>query len=303
MTSPSGRVLLTSRRRAGQPRGRLRSTARSLVRSQVARTCTKRFALTSTVARGSPQRGSFMASRHRKPIEGDLLGVVDAIYAASVDPEAWTTVLRRIVDVTGGEVAGIVEHSLRDGRATVHTMYGTDEQQTRAYERDWAPRNIYLHASGVPVRQGAVRLSHELVPPREALRTEYVNDFLLREGVLHIMGSVLRASPSSAVILHILRARHRECFDTGDVAVMERLLPHIRRAEEVRRRLADVDLRHRAAVEGLDRLTIGVVFLDERGMISFSNRAADRMLSAGDGLSVRAGKLRAVDAREHGALE
>ncbi|MEW6267922.1 MAG: hypothetical protein AB1689_01325 [Thermodesulfobacteriota bacterium] len=69
-----------------------------------------------------------MAGRHPKPTENDLLGVVDAIYAASVDPDEWSSVLRRLVAITGAEVAGIVEHGLRERLATVHSMFGSDDQ-------------------------------------------------------------------------------------------------------------------------------------------------------------------------------
>lgn len=244
-----------------------------------------------------------MSGRHTKPTDRDLLGVVDAIYAASVDPGEWMSVLRHLVGITGGEIAGLVAHRLSDGDAAVQCLFGTDEHWRRAYEHDWAPRNIYLHGSGVAPRPGAVRLSHQLVPLSQALRTDYVNDFLVPAGVLHIMGSVLSVDAKSAVILHVLRSRRVDCFDRDEVRTMETLMPHLRRADTIRRRLGDTDLRHRAAVEGLDRLAVGVLFLDERGATTFANRAADRLLAQSDGLGCRGARLGAADPGESAALE
>src|SRR5262245_8337363 len=156
-----------------------------------------------------------MAGRHTQPTDRDLLGVVDSIYAASTDPGAWASVLHRLVAIMGGDVAGVVQHRIRERDAIVHSLFGADEGWREAYQRDWASRNIYIYESKVAVRPGAVRLSHELVPLSDALRSDYLNDFLLPAGVLHIMGTVLTVDAGSAVILHILRSRRKDCFEAG----------------------------------------------------------------------------------------
>jgi DNA-binding CsgD family transcriptional regulator/PAS domain-containing protein len=229
-----------------------------------------------------------------------LLEAIDAIYAASLEPGGWPGALRCLAELHGAAVGALVEHRLRTRSDVVHALHGSDDGWRRAFEREWAPRNIYLGAA--PVRPGAVRLSQELVPVREALRTDYVNDFLLRAGTLHVMGAVLAVDAESAVLIHVLRERTQDAFGADHVGGMHVLMPHLRRALAIRERLGDVDLRHRAALDGLDALNAGVLFLDRRGTVLFANRAAERVLAKGDGLRLVGGVLRPADARQAALL-
>ena len=76
-------------------------------------------------------------------------------------------------------------------------------------------------------------------------------------------------------------------------AMIERLLPHIRQFVRVRHALIRAEA-HGAALSGLlDSATVGVIYLDRRGVIQESNARAREILRHGDGLSDRHGVLRA----------
>jgi DNA-binding CsgD family transcriptional regulator len=87
--------------------------------------------------------------------------------------------------------------------------------------------------------------------------------------------------------------------------VFARLMPHVRRAIDIHRRLYGAQLQRDGALQALEALRIGVVLVDRAGRPIFANRVAEKILSRGDGLSLVRGQLRAArpqDSRKLGAL-
>lgn len=93
-------------------------------------------------------------------------------------------------------------------------------------------------------------------------------------------------------------------LDEASHARVQMLLPHLMRAAAIMERLRQAQLRSRGAVGALDELACGVVVLDERGIVTFCNWAARRILSAGEGLKLDIhGRLVAADARAQKSLQ
>jgi DNA-binding CsgD family transcriptional regulator len=84
-----------------------------------------------------------------------------------------------------------------------------------------------------------------------------------------------------------------------------RLMPHVRRAIDIHRRLAGVRLQRDGMLQALDALRIGVLLTDRRGQVTFANRVAEDVLRVGDGLKLVRDQLRAAkpeDTRRLAAL-
>jgi len=141
---------------------------------------------------------------------------------------------------------------------------------------------------------GAIRNGEAIVPDREAMKTEYFNDFLRRVGVLHAIGMVpLREGPVMA-LLSLMRRIGAPSFSDDDLAFLARFMPHLQRATLLQRRLRGVELERAAAHDVIDRLPYGVVMLDDAGAIQFANATAEEILRAGDGLRTLEGRLSAI---------
>jgi hypothetical protein len=82
------------------------------------------------------------------------------------------------------------------------------------------------------------------------------------------------------------RGPDRSAFEDSELADVERLMPHIGRALQLRRTF----LRLEAKVEGLqaavDRLSAGVALLDSAGVALFVNRAMRAVADRADGISL-----------------
>ena len=82
-------------------------------------------------------------------------------------------------------------------------------------------------------------------------------------------------------------------WGSSEIAMIQRLLPHIRQFIRVRQALVRAEARETTVTALLDNPRIGVLHLDRRGWILAANDRARSILRQGDGLSDRDGMLRA----------
>ena len=92
-------------------------------------------------------------------------------------------------------------------------------------------------------------------------------------------------------------------WDSAQLTMIERLLPHIRQFVRVRQALVSAEAQGATTTELLDHTRLGVIHLDQRGRIVAANDRARAILRRGDGVSDREGFLRARDPADHTRLE
>ena len=92
-------------------------------------------------------------------------------------------------------------------------------------------------------------------------------------------------------------------WGSSEIAMVRRLLPHIRQFVRVRQALVSAEARATTVTALLDNPRIGVLHLDRRGQIMEANSRARRILRHGDGLSDRDGVLGARNPDDQLRLE
>ena len=92
-------------------------------------------------------------------------------------------------------------------------------------------------------------------------------------------------------------------WGSSQVAMVQRLLPHVRQFVRVRQALVRAEARGSTLAGLLENPRIGVLHLDRRGKIMAANDRAGRILQCADGLSDEDGLLRARDRADQLRLE
>jgi DNA-binding CsgD family transcriptional regulator len=229
------------------------------------------------------------------------LPLIERLYDAAAEDDAWPSFLDAVARAIDGVAPGLY---LTD-RTTDATLFlavsGLDPAWGRAYESYYRHRDL-RRARIRTLAEGSVFVGSALVDDRTLLRSEFYNDFLRPQGFFHFLGGLPLASDDVMAAVRVVRPRTARAFGRSDVALLQRLMPHLARALRLRRRLAAAAARRDEAVEVLDWFPTGVLLLEAGGRVLAANRIAESILAAGDGLRTGNDGLHAALPAEAAAL-
>ncbi len=216
-----------------------------------------------------------------------LSRLVGLIYESVADPRAWEDFVAALhASGSGGQVSFFM-HGHGPG-PTVVAQAGWDEGDLAAYRAYYARISPYVqHAHLGPLRQPVVgkRVLHEIGYDLE--RSAYYNEFVL-ERRLGTVGSALvleRRGNAFAALSHVHDDANPARLDR-QLSLQALLMPHLVRAIELQRLLADAR-DGRAALTGvLDRLALPILTFDAQGCLELANDSAQALLQRRDGLGL-----------------
>ena len=233
-----------------------------------------------------------------------ILQLIDEIYDAALDSRRWPKFIESLSEVfhcVGGALLQRDRHSAEMGFIE---FGGLDAGTRDAYQQYYCARSVWMPAALAGSSEFAI--GHELAPDKHSFeRSEFYNDWLRPQGVYDAIGGVIQRSSGSLTVVTVLRAERAGLVTEAEKQVFARLLPHVRRAIDIHRRLYGVRLQRDGALQALDALHIGMVLTDRAGRPIFANRVAEEILSRGDGLALVRGQLcaaRPQDTRKLSAL-
>ncbi|HEX4739235.1 MAG TPA: helix-turn-helix transcriptional regulator [Allosphingosinicella sp.] len=143
----------------------------------------------------------------------------------------------------------------------------------------------------------------EDVGGQEALKSTRIwNEFYRPFDIGDSLGAALERQPEYANILMFGRRSSQPMFRAADRSAFAALMPHIARAWRVKRALREWETLAGTLKFVLDRLDRAVIVTGPEGKVRFANRAADRLLTRGDGIDARRGSVRATKSGHSAAL-
>jgi DNA-binding CsgD family transcriptional regulator len=222
------------------------------------------------------------------------LMLVEDLLAAPGSQDGWATFLLHLCDSLGGSAASFLCHEFGSSNTAISITARTSEEAVRAYTSHWHQYDPWAHSPVVPhCPPGSVVQGERLIAKADLHKTAFYSEFGRPLDIAQCLSGVVETSDRALTCLSINASAARAPFDSADAAFVDSLMPPLLSAISLHRRLAGAELMavHAAAV--LDRLPQGVLLLERSGRIVSTNRAADAMLRARDGLTVERGELRA----------
>ncbi len=231
--------------------------------------------------------------------------VHDLIYNAAIQPELWRDVLAYLQTAIGAESGAVSRLSVVDGSGAAIAA-GADSSVLDDYFNYYAAINPLVRvadpAGYAREWQPAILRDEDTLPRDELERSEYYNDFLRHIGAAWGMGIRLGLQGTDLYVIDLGRSAARGRFEADEIAVVERLHPHLIRAHALGRRFASLQGLKAGLIEGLDRANEAMMLLDGDGTLLYANAAGERGLSSGDRLRLTDGRLVASDPRIEAAL-
>lgn len=224
------------------------------------------------------------------------LHLVGLMHEAALDDEAWSPMLRELARATGSDNAAVFAiGSTRPGLDLLAT-HNFDPALVDAYRTTYAaidPRT--LAAAGRP--SGRVYANGELVSETELRATRFYDGFWRHTG-LDRGGGIEWRQGERRTAMSVYRRRGVPEHRPDQLDLLRQILPHLGTAMRTRGLLRRADETASATAAALDRLAHPVLVVRPDGRLVRANRAAERMVAAGAGLSTRCGRLVARDSAD-----
>ena len=233
----------------------------------------------------------------------EILELVGKLHEGVVDPDMWTGGLDCVCQLAGTSILllGIINNSRRNFDEVIGHRMRSESFALIAGPLANEMDNPWLAALPDQPLRRPLNLGHMV--DRQALeRTRLWTDVYRPFGVTSSAGAVLERQPEATEIVTVARFHDEPAFRPAELEAFGAILPHLARAWRVKRTLAEWEARAGTLKFILDRLERAVVVAGPDGQVRFANRAADRLLSRGDGIDSSRGRIRAARSNYDGAL-
>ncbi|HLG55440.1 MAG TPA: LuxR C-terminal-related transcriptional regulator [Vicinamibacterales bacterium] len=228
-----------------------------------------------------------------------LLGLIDALYAAPGSAERWQSFLEALCTALDGTAASFISHNLSSQEADISLIARTDPVVIGAYAAHWGRLDPWVHSPKARLlTTGRVGAGEELIAHNDLRRTEYYNDFATHYDLTQALAGMIEAGPNGLSFLSINASESRARFAEEEVALLRALMPHLQRALQIHRRVTRSEAVADRSMAALDHLGHAVLLLDAGGRPMHVNRAAEHLLRGRDGLTLEQHELRAANPRD-----
>lgn len=226
------------------------------------------------------------------------MGLIDSIYDAMDDEEAYGLLPKTLAEGLGGRSATLLMYSPRFELEEVKTHYFSQEMNDYYQENqfhlidEWT--NVfkvtpdYLHRS---IRAGDYCSEHQFQS------SQFYHDFIAHFGddSLHCIGFMNQLDDGTLFSLGVHKGRSTKDFDDESMARLESVRPHLIRMATLRWKLQHATAAAGIMASGFDTMASAILILDGRGLVRFANAAAEALLRNGNPLSIRLGRTRVAD--------
>ena len=214
--------------------------------------------------------------------------IVDDLYAGALEPAAWERGLKSIARLIGGQGPFLLSFNPTTAAVLRDQIYEYDPAVFRDFREQWSAKDIRLPAAlSVPV--DTAMTERTLLPHGEWERCEAFNEFFKINDAPWLITAWLHKSPEKVALFSVQATLSRGPFGEHDIARVERLVPHVRRALAIKDRLESDVLRNQSLLHAFDRVPFGMMILDANGRVLDASGVAIETLQGTDALQREAG--------------
>lgn len=231
-----------------------------------------------------------------------VLGIIEDVYDAALDPGLWPEALERTAEYVGGCASSVMAHDARDRSAIFYYSWGDDPEYTRRYFETYIKINPILAPSAACARVGLVTSASALLDWDEYRRSRFFKEWVAPQGYLDAAHAMLDVTPTSYASLGVVRHERQGKVDAEVFRRMHALLPHYRRAVLIGRAIEEHSERAAELEDALDRVSAGVFLVGADGEIRHANASGTAMLAQRGAVREIDGRLSAANPGAHRRL-
>ncbi|RQS11611.1 PAS domain-containing protein [Burkholderia sp. Bp8998] len=214
---------------------------------------------------------------------------IAALYMAAVDPAQWNVALGALMTLADARAANCFIHDARTGSFLEYRFTGYGSGWADAYASHYHGLDL---ARGVLMREpsGHMYAMHRYLPDHVVERSEYYQDFYIREGLRYSCGG-MRLDGERRLIFAVHRPVHHQPYDDQTIRELQRVLDHLPNIFRVRQTAAQVNGRDPMMTAALDALPRAVIIVDDEMRVRYLNAAAISLLECSTEIRVQGDRL------------
>ncbi len=235
------------------------------------------------------------------PSMQELSKLLGTLYEAASDPGLWSPFIEQVARACQATSAGLVVHDFHQPVCTVSGGWQLDPELQQLYEAHYHNMDVWTER-GRTQPAGSIVISHALCPLPELRKTEIYNDLYRPSNIEHGAFALLERTTTRLAGVSLFRDRRQPEFSEPDVQLVRFLIPHLRQAFQLHRRIAELRARAAGFEAALDMIATPVLLFGHGGKLVGMNRSASVLVGEGDGLVATREGLRAERTAESGLL-
>ncbi len=229
----------------------------------------------------------------------DFNHLVNGIYDAALDAEQWRPFMRQLVEmfnakscmlriqhITEQQVGGWISHNMDPAFQALYREHFVTV--------DPIPKILEQHPLGTVLQSDADF-------PDNYRAGEFFNDYIKPQQMDFLAGSILTNNESHIALLGVQRPESIGRYSAREMLMLEIITPHMQRAVQLNQQLNQMEEKVHLANKALDRLPIGVVFVDANARPLYVNRKFEKLMGI-KCLTIKCGKLVASTASKTNQL-
>ena len=230
-----------------------------------------------------------------------LLQLIEGIYDAALNPDAWNAILPKIGAFVGGSSGGLFAHDSSRRSGNIFYEFGTDADFRRIYLEKYMTMDPMFGTYFV-LDVGEVFSTSTVMSHSEFLQSRFYKECIRPQGWVDNICVYLDRTPDGHAGFSLFRNEREGLADEPARERLRLLFPHLRRAVLIGRLIEFKTAQAVTFADALDGLSAGVLFVDSSGRITHANAAGQAMIAEGDVLRAPLGQLVASDPDVNRAL-
>ena len=223
-------------------------------------------------------------------VRDQLLATIEAIYAAGLDPDRWEGALALVAETVGGvgcSLEAIDRRTMRHRHFRAHGLPSTLEIDYLAQYASVNPRwSLVVHQ-----KAGDLGWDYRILAEEEMEKSPFYEDFLARVDFRYFAYGMLTATAEEFSGIAIHRTRAQGHVEGPEIERLRELVPHVRQAFDLSRRVAEAGAIAQSLEQTVDWLADGVALVLRDGRIAYANRAFRIIADQQDGILVQAERI------------
>lgn len=227
----------------------------------------------------------------------DFAYMTDLFYEAALQPDRWPTALHEISRHLRAEGACLLAWPGPHTQAVWSP--GLNELAKVFVEEGWYARDLRMARAVALGHTKLVLRESDLFSPEELDTLPYNVDFIKRLGFRWVIGTFIGENRGRLTAFVAERKAAAEPFGEEEVAVIQALNPHMRRAAEIASRLGEA--KNAGMLDAFEELGCAAILLDFGGRVQHMNKRARRHL--GQDLTLQHGRLATAHSHANQAFQ